>query len=88
LSARSLFQSFALPVYLRDGAYRRRLAVELVGEPVDRHDPVCLEQQKRQHRPLPRATEANRPFLRRRFDRAENPKYELQEMTVPRARGR
>ena len=67
-----------LPVHLRDGADRRRLAVQLVGEAVDRHDPIRVEQQDRQHRTLPRATKADRPGRRIGLERAEDAEGELQ----------
>ena len=51
-----------LAVHLRDRADRRRLSVQLVGEPVDRHDPVGVQEQDREDRPLPGAAETDRPL--------------------------
>ena len=63
---------------LRDRADRRRLAVQLVGEAVDRHDPIRIEQEDRQHRTLPRAAEANRPGRRHDLERTQDAEGERQ----------
>ena len=67
-----------LAVHLRDRADRGRLAVQLVGEAVDRHDPVRVQQQDRQDRSLPGAAEADRPLRRAHLERAQDAEDELQ----------
>ena len=77
-----------LAVHLRDRADRGRPAVQLLGEAVDRDDPVRIQQQDRQDRPLPGAAEADRPLRRAHLERAEDAEDEFQAATVPPGEGR
>ena len=54
----------------------RVLAVQVLGELVDRDDPVRVEQQDREHGPLLTAAEPNRPRRRRYFQGPEDPKVQ------------
>ena len=67
-----------LPVHLGHGGDRRLLAVQLVREAVDRHDPIRVEQQDRQHRALPRTAKSNRPGRRHHLERPQDAEGERQ----------
>ncbi len=51
--------------------------IELVGERVDRNDPVRIEQQGRERRALLRPAEVNRPPLSDNLERTQDPKLEI-----------
>ena len=55
---------------------------EVLGEPVQRHDPVRLEQQQREHGPLPRAAQRHRTTGPGDLQRSEN--AELRELGLGR----
>ena len=76
--AEGLAQLGDLAVDLRDRGDRRRVAVEVAGEPVDRHDAVGVEQQHGQQRPLPRAAEADGAVGAADRERAENREAQCQ----------
>ena len=61
-----------LPLDLRDRGRRGLLAVERVGEPVDRHDAVGGERQDRQHRAASRPAEVHRAALADDLERAQD----------------
>jgi hypothetical protein len=48
-------------------------APDVFGQPVHRHDPVGLQQQQRQHRPLPRTAQRHHLSGSRDLQRPENP---------------
>ena len=73
-----------LAVHLRDRADRGRPAVQLLGEAVDRHDPVRIQEQDRQDRSLPGAAETDRPLGRAHLERAQDAEDEFQATTVRR----
>ena len=77
-----------LAVHLRDRADRGRPAVQLLGEAVDRHDPVRIQQQDRQDRPLPGSAEADGSLRRGHLEGAEDAEDESQTATVPLGQGR
>ena len=84
--AQRLAQLRDLAVDLRDGGDRRRVAVELAGEPVDRDDAVGVQQQHGQQRALPRPAEADGAVGAADRERAED--REAQGQTADRsARG-
>jgi hypothetical protein len=70
-----------LPLHLRHRCHRRPSRVELVGEPLDRHDAIGVQQQDRERRPLPRPAERHLPAVGGHLERTED--AELQH-----ARGR
>ena len=75
--AQQLAQVGDLALDLRDGGRGRFAAVELVGQPVDRDDPIGVEQQDRQHGALPRSTEVDALPLVEDLERAEDAELEL-----------
>ena len=75
--AEELAQVGDLALDLRDGGRRRLAPVEVVGEAVDRDDPVRAQQQDRQHRALTRAAKADgRPGGVDDLERAEDAELE------------
>ncbi len=58
-------------MYLRRRRDGCAACVKLIGEPVDRDDPVRIEQQDRERRPLLRPAQVNRPL---RPDDLERPR--------------
>ena len=65
-----------LAVHLRRRRDGRAPRVELVGEPVDRDDPVRVQEQDRERRPLLRPAELHRPVGPDDLERAEDPELE------------
>ena len=63
-------------VHLRRRRDRRAARVQLVGEPVERDDPVRAQEQDRQRRPLLRATETNRSVGSGDLERPQDPELE------------
>jgi hypothetical protein len=62
--------------HLADRGRRRAVAVEILGDPLDGDDPVGVQEQDRQHGPLPRAAEPQRPRLADNLEWAED--FEVQ----------
>ena len=57
----------------RHGRLGRLIAPELVDQTLARDDPICAQQQERQHRPLLRAPQRERPITPLHLERAEQP---------------
>ena len=55
---------------------RRLLAVEVIGEPVDRDDAIHVQQQDREHGPLFRSTEQKRACRVDDLEWAQDPELE------------
>ena len=71
-----------LAMDLGDRADRGRLAVELLGEPLDRDDAVRLQQQHGEHGPLVAAAERELGAAAARLERPEDPEFRLHGATV------
>ena len=65
-----------LPLHLRHRGDRRPPGVEVVGEPVDRHDAVRVQEQDRERRALPRPAEPDRAALAGRLERSQHAELE------------
>ena len=65
-----------LSVHLGHRRDRRAARIELVGEPLDRHDAVCVQQQDRERRALPRAAEPDRAVVADDLERAQEAELE------------
>ena len=65
-----------LAVHLRRRRHGGAAGIELVGEPVDRDDPVRVQEQDRERRPLLRPAEPDRPVGPDDLERAEDPELE------------
>lgn len=65
-----------LPLYLCDGGNRRGAGVEVIGEPLDRDDPIRIEQQDRERRALLRPPEPNRAVLAHDLQRSQDAELE------------
>ena len=65
-----------LPLHLRDRGDGRAPGVQLVREPLDRHDAVRVQQQDRQRRPLPRPAEPDRAVLADDLERPQHAELE------------
>ncbi len=74
--AKSLPKLGDLPLHLRDGGDWRRARVQLVGEPVDRDDAICVEQQDRERRALLRPTESDGAVVADHLERAQDAEIE------------
>ena len=68
-----------LPLHLRNRGHRRPPGVQLVGESIDGHDTVCLQEQERECRALPRASETRRAVVANHFERSEDAELEHDE---------
>ena len=76
LLAEELAKLRDLAVHLRRRRHGSAPGVELVGEPVDRDDPVRVQEQDRERRPLLRPAEPDRPVGPNDLERAEDPELE------------
>ena len=65
-----------LALHLRHRRDRRPSGVELVGEPLDRHDAVRVQQQDRERRALPRPAEPDRAVLADDLERPQDAELE------------
>ena len=65
-----------LPLHLRHGRHRRPAGVEVVGEPLDRHDAVRVQQQDRERRALPRPAEPDRAVVADHLERSQHAELE------------
>jgi hypothetical protein len=65
-----------LPLHLGDGGDGRPPCVEIVGESLDRHDAIRLEQQDRKRPPLPEPAERHRPAVGEDLERSEDAELE------------
>ena len=65
-----------LPLHLGHRRDRRAARIELVGEPLDRHDAVRVQQQDRERRALPRAAEPDRAVVADDLERAKEAELE------------
>jgi len=63
-------------MHLRRRRDRRAARIELVGEPVDRHDPVRVQEQDRERRALLRAAEADRTLGPDDLQRPQDPELQ------------
>ena len=71
-----------LPLNLRDRGHRRPSRVELVGEPLDGHDAVRVQEQDRERRALPRPAELDRAVLADDLERSQDAELEHRRLTV------
>ena len=75
-----------LAVHLRRRRGRCAPRIELIGEAVDRDDPVGIEQQDRERRPLLRPAERKRSFIPDDLERAQDPELEHRLTVAVRSR--
>jgi len=61
---------------LRQRARRRLLAVEVIGETVDRYDPIRVQQEDREHRSFFRSAEPKRARLVDDLEWSQDPELE------------
>ena len=65
-----------MALHLLDGAYRGLAGVEIVGEPVDRDDPVRVQEEDGERRPLLRPAEPDLAALVGDLERSQDPELE------------
>ena len=65
-----------LALNLRHRRNGRASGVELVGQPLDGHDVVCVQEQDRERRSLPRPAKPDRAVLADDFERPQDTELE------------
>ena len=71
-----------LALHLRDGRHGRPSGVEVVGELLDGHDAVRVQEQDRERRALPRPAEPDRAVLADDLERSQDAELEHRPRTV------